>query len=275
MKNYSRWKATLLASIGGTAIAGLALGNCDRFTLQPISFSGSVLQGNEIAGVTLTSFDDRGRTRTLKITDVQLDPQDATQEIYLYTVLDLRPDGQWQNFCLADPDGVAKAIPLSGRWDSSGAHIDDGSITFACTNGALAKCVRWGYKPWQTVNGQSLQDYHQACTRMVRADYCGNGIGHTRNGTPIDVYDRLSLYHRTPYSGMTFEAAWDIDGAVFFDRPRFPEAIAQLQAECPEKLTPQPHLSQAELDPRVTLPEALLFNDSFLHPPVPAGIVQN
>lgn len=116
-----------------------------------------------------------------------------------------------------DAEGVAKALPLVGRWDETGAHIDDGTITFACTNGALAKCARWGYKPWKTFKGKPLRDYHQACTRMVRADYCGNGVGHTQNGTPIDVYDRLGLQQRTQPSvlggrvlgdsGMTFEAA--------------------------------------------------------------------
>lgn len=47
-------------------------------------------------------------------------------------------------------------------------------------------------KRFYSHRGESPRDYHQVCTRMVCADYCGNGIGHTQNSTPIDVYDRLA-----------------------------------------------------------------------------------
>ncbi|MGJ3245538.1 MAG: ADYC domain-containing protein [Elainellaceae cyanobacterium] len=242
----------------------------DRPSSQSLK-SSSVLQGEALIGATLTSFDDQGRSLTLKIDEVHPDPEDIDREIYLYTVLYRGNDKQWYNLCQPDRDGVAQAIPLTGRWDETGAHIDDGSITFACTNGALAKCVRWGYKPWETVNGESLRTYHQACTRMVRADYCGNGIGHTQDGTSIDVYDRLGIQLPVDDDGMTFEAAWDADGAVFLNRTRFP-AIAQLREECPEKLAQMLYLQESDsLDPDSldidflsSIPDALLFNDSFV-----------
>ncbi len=127
---------------------------------------------------------------------------------------------------------------LSGEWDRTGKHIDNDRVTVACTSGVLAKCVRWGYKPWQTVQGVSLRDYHQTCTRMARADYCGNGISHTKDGTAIDLYDRLGIQQPEPQDNleMIFEAAWGIDGAVLLARTRYPEGLAQLQSECPEKL---------------------------------------
>ena len=37
----------------------------------------------------------------------------------------------------------------------------------------------------------SLASYHQACTRMARADYCGDGTSHTQDGTWIEYYDKL------------------------------------------------------------------------------------
>lgn len=223
------------------------------------------LKGQEIVGMTLSSVDKQGQKQTLKINDVQIDPLDSAREIYLYTVLSQSKNGHWRNFCQSDSKGIAKAIPLSGRWDHSGTHIADGSITFACTNGALAKCVRWGYKPWKIVNGISLRNYHQACTRMVRADYCGDGRSHTQNGIPIDIYDRLGLNQRNPKSGMTFEAAWTTEGAIYLNRVRIPGAIVRLQKTCPEKLVPTS--SQDTLvadDPEAALPQALLFNDSFV-----------
>jgi len=70
--------------------------------------------------------------------------------------------------------------------------------------------MRSGYKPWKVVNGQSLWAYHQACTRMMRADYCGDGRPHTREGTPIYIDDRLihnpqEKDQEPPDPRMTFE----------------------------------------------------------------------
>lgn len=132
-----------------------------------------------------------------QIREAELDPQDPDQEIYLYTVLYKKsPDSQWQNLCKSDGDNLTKAILLSGEWDKTGKHIDNQEVTIACINGVLAKCVRWGYKPWKTIEAISLRDYHQACTRMARADYCGNGISHTKDGTIIDLYDRLGIQRK-------------------------------------------------------------------------------
>ncbi len=233
--------------------------------------STSVLQGKELIGTTLTSFDEQGRSLKLKIEDIQPDSEDRDGESYLYTVIyHSATDNRWYHLCQPDSAGINQAIPLTGRWDQTGAYIDDDSITFACTNGALAKCVRWGYKPWKSIKGESLRDYHQACTRMVPADYCGNGIGHTKDGTPIDVYDRLGIQQQTKNSGMSFEARWNVDGAVYLNRTRFPNASAQLQQECPEKLMEMLSLPKAGSSnslPRLSqlsasTTKALLFNDS-------------
>ena len=229
------------------------------------------IEGQEVAGTELTVVEG-GRDLKLKIARVDLDRQDPEREIYLYTILYRnRVSEQWQNYCQPDRDNVAKAIPLSGSWDRTGKHHENGRITFACTNGVLAKCVRFGYKPWQTVQGRSLRDFHQACTRMVRADYCGNGRAHTKDGTAIDIYDRLSIQTRTPQSGMILEAAWSPDGAVFIDRTRWPESLAQIEQECPDRLKSPVHNSLAQpllwrIDPTAIsqqLPQVLLVNDSF------------
>ncbi|WP_245894042.1 ADYC domain-containing protein [Chamaesiphon polymorphus] len=229
------------------------------------------IEGRDVAGTELTVVEG-GRDLKLKIADVDLDPQDPEREIYLYTVLYRDSvSEQWQNYCQPDRDNVAKAIPLSGAWDRTGKHHENGRITFACTNGVLAKCVRFGYKPWKTVRGRSLRDFHQACTRMVRADYCGNGRAHTKDGTAIDIYDRLSIQTRTPHSGMILEAGWSPDGAVFIARTRWPESLAKIERECPDRLKRPVRNSLAQpllwrIDPTAIqqqLPKVLIFNDSF------------
>ncbi len=131
-------------------------------------------------------------------------------------------DGAYKTYCLPDRDGKtlspsrcrATGIPAKEYVAQSDV------ITFACTNSPLAKCVRWGYKPWKTVNGVSLRDHHLACVRMIRADYCGDGRPHTRDGTLIDVYDRLGIQKRVEQPDMVFEAAWGPGGATYVARPR-------------------------------------------------------
>ena len=249
-------------------VMGITMTGCDSITSQPPKNQPSStlnpvsLKGESLIGTILDATDEQGRLHTLKIADVEQDSRD--RDLYLYTVLYQNSHNsrwqtpQWQNLCQPDRNGIAKAIPLSGQWDKTGNHLDNGQITFACTNGVLAKCLRLGYKPWQQVNGQSLRDYHQACTRMLRADYCGNGIAHTQDGTPIDVYDRLNLQQATPNSGMVFEAAWSPEGAVLLNQTRYPNTLKQLQQECPQKLEAILHPSRDATD----LPQALLFNRS-------------
>lgn len=237
---------------GCSFITSLFRNNQLSSTQSPVS-----LKGESLIGTVLNATDGQGRLQTFKIADVEVDPQD--HDLYLYTVLHQNPDSpEWQNLCQPDSSGTAKAIPLSGQWDKTGNYLNNGQITFACTDGVLAKCLRLGYKPWQQVNGESLRNYHQACTRMLRADYCGNGIAHTQEGTPIDVYDRLNIQQATPDSAMVFEAAWSPEGAVLLSRTRYPNTLKQLQQECPDKLNTILQSSDDITD----VPQALLFNRS-------------
>ena len=165
----------------------------------------------------------------------------------------------------AGPEGKTLAIPLQGSWDASRTHVANDEITFACTNGALAKCVRWGYKPWKTVNGVSLADYHQACVHMTGADYCGDGKSHTRDGTPIDLWDNLGVQKRDPSLGLAFEAAWSTRGAVYLQKPRYGETLQSLVAACPGHLRGHTALDAPNLDQAAIMarwPEALIFTES-------------
>ena len=127
---------------------------------------------------------------------VNVEPLAPGSDVMLYT-LELN-DGGWKPLC----EGGAKAILLGDLWDpASGDRVtdpSDGALTFACRGAALAKCVEYGYRPWASAGGVSLRDYHQACTRMVRADYCGNGQPHTSNGTAIHVLDSIGVQKVDP-----------------------------------------------------------------------------
>lgn len=105
---------------------------------------------------------------------------------------------------------------------------------------------------------------------MVRADYCGTGVAHTQEGTQIDVYDQLGIQKRVNNSGMTFEAAWNPDGAVAIRRTPFSKTLAQIQQDCPERLRPfqfdvDQDSSKALSKLQQYAPKAIVFNDSFLN----------
>jgi ADYC domain len=79
----------------------------------------------------------QGQQFTLQIQDSEPDPMDTEGEVRLYTVNYQNPaTSQWENICKPDAKGVAKAMPLSGRWDPQGNYIKSDQVTFSCTNGA-------------------------------------------------------------------------------------------------------------------------------------------
>jgi ADYC domain len=196
---------------------------------------GRVLTSADLIGAVLSVTGPDGHPQTVRIDAVEPDPSDPDHDILLHTLSVQNPTTEaWQNLCEPGSDGVAKAFPLSGRWTKDGRHLPDEHVfTLICTGGAIGKCIRWGYKPWRSAaNGESLWDYHQACVRMVRADYGGDGIGHTRDDTPIDVFDRLDLLQPATDPGkLSFEAAWGVDGAVCVRKPRIAEIVSLVRLE--------------------------------------------
>lgn len=196
--------------------------------------NGTVVSGTDFIGGMVTMRDAQGLLATARITGVVRDAADPTGATFLYTLSYLDPiTGATVDACLPDRTGVAAALPLRGRWDATGAKQDENTaISLGCTSGALAKCVRWGYRPWESVNGTSLADYHQACTRMARADYCGNGTSYTLDGTAIDIYDRLPVLTRDPSLLSLFESSWAPSGAYCIARERWLALLNLLPITC-------------------------------------------
>ncbi|MBZ4420325.1 ADYC domain-containing protein [Myxococcus sp. RHSTA-1-4] len=145
------------------------------------------------------------------------------EDVWSYRVSYLdTTDGTWKPACSAADGSALGAIPVLGRWNheqgvtGGGARVDDVTVfTFACEGAAIAKCVRFGYRPWgTTADGRSLADHHQACTRMVRADFCGDGTSYTKDGNWVNVYDGLGL--QADSETWLLEAEWNADGALCF-----------------------------------------------------------
>jgi hypothetical protein len=223
------------------------------------------------AGTILQALDEAGRAVTLRIDGSEPDPKDVDGELRLYRVSIQVGDG-WQPYCLPDVTGLSAAIPAQGSWGWDGVRKEapPGAFTFACTNGAIGKCMRWGYKPWKSAGGISLDQHHGACVRMVRADYCGDGRSHTVNGTPIDVYDRLGIQkpEASASESEELEAAWGPDGATYLRVPQLSDDVAAIVRECPDRLAGRTSLD-AQLSPEEIaqrFPETLMFNNRMRRP---------
>jgi ADYC domain len=198
---------------------------------------GSVLAGEALKGVVLAFGDGSGRQRRLRIDSVEPDPRDRDGEVMLYSLSEQDESGEWRDACLPDPDGRRLGFPLAGRFTADGRYDPEpGKLLITCTGGAEAKCVRFGYKPWgKAPGGASLAPYYQACVRLVRADYSGDGRGTTRNGQPIDIYDSLSVQAPGADPSYEFEAGFDEQGAVCVRHVRVKEnaTLAGVEASSP------------------------------------------
>ena len=194
---------------------------------------GRVLNQDELLGATLSGADEAGNQLLFRVDAVEPDPKDESGEVVLYTLMvSDSQHGTWRNLCNPDPDGLARGFPIRNL------DKEDGSFSLTCTSGAVGKCIRMGYKPCATNDsGNTLRGHHQACVRMLRADYCGNGDSHTRDGTVVNIFDKLGIQKPDPEPA-AFEAAWGPDGAVCVNKTRIPDVLTldELVLMCPEKL---------------------------------------
>jgi hypothetical protein len=174
-----------------------------------------IVKGPELIGSEMV-LTHSGEDFKLRFTDIFKNPADPNGDLYFYFIEVFNEQTQtWYAMCEDMYGDPSQAIPLRNYWDTAtGARVDDATaVTFACRGGAIAKCVEWGYEPW---NGYA--DHHQACTRMARADYCGNGVPYTLNGTPIDMFDTLIPQIQAPVTSndpmWSIEAEWGPEGAL-------------------------------------------------------------
>ena len=193
---------------GGKVLPALV----ERTALVVLRPDGRRVEGEALVGAVVVGGDpERGGRAAFRIDGLRPDPDDP--EITLYDLVIRDPaTGEWKPYCVPDARGVAGALFLAGSWDARTTHLRDDKFSVGCTSGALGKCVQAGYKPWETMaDGRSGWDYHQACTRLIRADYCGDGRGQTREGVRVEIIDRVGQAEE-PGTDLAFEAGWTPGG---------------------------------------------------------------
>jgi hypothetical protein len=276
------------ATLGGDDLTNLRIVKGELLAER----NGVTVRGTQLAGAELVaraSNATESTTAEFRISAIiaetsNYDPT-SSGNTFLYTVQQYDSStSTWLAACDADYDGRRVAIPVAAIWDVTGARIESSEMfTFGCTTGVIAKCYRWGYRPWLTgFGGANMEDYHQTCTRLARADYCGIGVPNTRQHTSINVWDRLPapgpIQKRggilgLPPLGMLFEAGWNTDGAVCLSTARWllddvlnGGSLANL---CPEKLVGVGLLGETvcnTLNEVLGQPEAsLIMTDAYLN----------
>jgi ADYC domain-containing protein len=170
--------------------------------------------------------------------DTQGTPWDDSGATFLYrlSIVHRVGDTLVKERCGPSPSGSNPnsdwAVPMSGVYEADTGALDTSDptrFTFGCDNGVIAKCYRWGYKPWMDqANTDAAAMTHWACTRMARADYCGSGESNTLDGTHIAFWDTLAPQptHVQPPDTklpreMRFEAGWNGAGAVCLSHARW------------------------------------------------------
>ena len=224
-------------SLQGVYLSSIAL---DGSLLKGLLSNGTVISGRDFIGLTFTVSGNNPtpRSYTFRIDNVTKDTTHGMNDVWLYHIsVKEGTQGSFSSICMDPAGNDHDLIPIVGAyWDeATGNRIDKAdALTLGCLGGVIGKCARIGYRPWATgtqckdSKGKNcspvpLKDHHQACTRMFRADYCGNGQGYTKDGTIIDVFDYLDPAIQLREEKWTFEARWLPTGAMCVSQERHPE----------------------------------------------------
>lgn len=201
-----------------------------------------VFAGAEVAGTSLTYSSPGGDYRlwldeAVDVGDEEFKGGGLLHYTILYQVKSGEVWGEPEPLCFDGEGEPTEALLLPGSWDhETGARtsLSSKTITIACRHAALAKCAEWGYRPGVMPNT------HQTCLRMTRADYAGDGVPHTANGTEIYVRDVYGVNVQKNEPGLTKEAEWGPHGALCLHRAalRHPELTGCEDPEDPETCFP-------------------------------------
>ncbi|HWO21497.1 MAG TPA: ADYC domain-containing protein [Kofleriaceae bacterium] len=205
-----------------------------------------------------------GKTRSIKARIVEPAPGETpplgtgTEPLWMaYRIELLLDDGRRIASACRDPGDVA--FPILGYWNDAGHYVrDPKKLSFACTRRHVATCLKQGYL--DDTGSADRRALLEACTRMMRADYCGNGDSYTKDGTFITLWDNRNFAAKAPREPLTFEGAWTAKGLACNARLRWSEAEVGVPTCLRDR--PRPRCSSAEEAKALFPGVPLVFNDS-------------
>jgi hypothetical protein len=190
-------------SLNGVSLNGVSL---NGVSLNGVSLNGVSLNGTDFIGAEFQVALSNGASSTVRI-DSMSTLTAPNDDVYTYR-LSIAADGGSAALC---DGGDAVAVP--GAWNTTTGAWTAENFSFACRGSSVAKCLELGYKTWY-----GFGDHHHACVRMLRADYCGDGVSHTVTGTPINLYDNAGVQADT--ESWLLDGEWSPDGALCFNNYR-------------------------------------------------------
>jgi hypothetical protein len=176
-----------------------------------VSSTAPPITGAGVVGSMWNGTTDNGAAIVLRI-DSATQGTGSNADLWFYGV-SYQTTAGWSPLCGVDGTGAAvKAVPVAGYWanttgDAAHYTTSSTSFTWACRAKTIAKCVELGYKTYRSATKQLT-----TCVRLLRADYCGNGISYTADGQLLNLYDSLGIQHDT--ETWTPEAEWTEAGAI-------------------------------------------------------------
>jgi ADYC domain len=215
---------------------------------------GRTMRSRDLVGAVLR-IEVPGREIEVAIAGVEEDLRAVGGRVLLHRFEVKNQDGRPAALCSPDAEGRSLGFPVPD------GH---GGFDLTCTSGAIGKCIRWGYRPWEErEGGPPLRALHQACVHMARADYGGDGRSAAREGTELVFCDRFGIHSCDHKSAIALEAAWGVHGATCVARPRVSEIVSL------ERLTERYPRLQGRVGARACSQDAawrdsaaLLFNGS-------------
>lgn len=123
--------------------------------------------------------------------------------------------------CAPDPEtnGSIEAFVFGDLYvDMKNGKMTDrkDTLMLACVSGGVGKAGGlWEYAPFAYG-----VDVLEAGTRMVRADYCGDGTSYTKPGNQLYAKDVFGVHDFGQGAGNVTEAIWTREGAACLDTPR-------------------------------------------------------
>jgi ADYC domain len=205
-----------------------------------VAVMGPPLSGADLVGSTWTGNLSDGTTAALRI-DAAMQLTGANSDMWSYR-WSVSADGAWQPLCVARDGHAEFADATSGTWNlaqgvpGGGAyHPETSEFTIACRGSAIAKCLELGYKPWDGFEREIA-----ACTRAMRADYCGIGTPFTVSGIIINIFDDVGI--QPDAVDWVPEAEWGPDGAQCVSnkkQTRFYQVVHETPPCFPHALKPK------------------------------------